>query len=330
MLIRAFKSSFYAQYLLLIALAAGLWVPRLFHTCSTVEVGRESPLFSLIVGIAGPDSIVGIILSFFLLLITAWLFNFFLIRHEILPKNTLIGAIVFVILMSHPLVALGINPVLTSALIIVLAFDRMLNTYGKADPTQDVFSATFLASLASLIYFPSAILFVLLLLSFMLFGNFSLRILMIALSGIVAVYLYLLVIYFLNDDLEQQYSIYAEWIKTMPEAVFPLHWMIYTAYGMIILLFIAGLLYVFSHLNEWNISVRKKTLMSMYFALLSILTLFYERDNLPVAILLAMIPISVIIAAYLAGRRKNLFWLEVYVILLYCLSLVNNIFFSTC
>ena len=311
-------------------MAAALWAPRLFKHCDSMEAGRESPLFKLMAEWTGPESILSILLGFFLMLFTAVLFNYFMVKHELLPKNSLIGGMVFVILMSHPLSTLGMNPVMASALIIVLSFERILNSYGKPHPAQDSCSAAFLAALALLLYFPSAILFILLLLSFMLFGNFTLRSVLVSLTGIVAVYLYLLVLYFLYDDLEGQYAIYVDWVSNVPGIVMPPSGPVYAVYGMVLLLAAAGLMYVFSHINEWNVSIRKKTMIGIWFAILSLATLLYEGDNISSALALVMIPFSLIIAAFLAGRTRRSIWMEIFVWMLFLGSLLNNIFFSPC
>ncbi|HSG67557.1 MAG TPA: DUF6427 family protein [Bacteroidales bacterium] len=330
MLIRYFKSSFYPQYLLLVLLAAGLWAGVLYHGCSQTETGKESPLFMVLTGAVGFNSLLGLFVGFILTLFAAFLLNFILIRHELLPKNGLIGALVFVILMSHPALALGMNPVITAGLFIVLAFDRILSTYGKADPTQEVFSAAFLSALASVIYFPSVVLILLLLISFVVFGTFSFRMLLVAVSGILAVYLYLFVFYFLNDQLEVQYEVYSEWIRTMPDMAFLSSGAEYVVWIMVLLMFIAAIMHLFSHLNEWNISVRKKALMTMWLVMLGVITVFYEGDKLPIALLLIMIPVSAIIAVYLASRKKPNLMMEIYLILIYLATLANNLFFTTC
>ena len=316
MLIRFFKSSFYSQYFVLFVIAVGLWLRVYTNSCPQILPDQESPLFSLLIGFLGYDNLLSSIIGFAILLVNAIVLNFILIRHELLPKNSLIGVLVFIILMSQSTVALSLNPVLCAGLFIIPAFDQILSTYGKADPTQQVFSASFLLAIASLIYFPSILLLLLLILSFVIFGTFSVRMLLVAISGSFAVFLYQLVYYFLTDNLEGQFGLYVEWFKTVPSFVFPQIGFQYIIWGLILLLFIIATSYSLSRLNEWNISVRKKVLLNLWFMVLAASSLIFEGDKFILAILILMIPFSVTISGYLANRRKVSLLLEIYFLLL--------------
>jgi len=171
-LIKFFKSSFYLQYFMLLLIGAGLWVKAYTSPCELSLSDEGSPLYVLLYGLLpGNHAIIGL----GILIFEALLLNFILIRHEIVPKNTLLSALVFIVFMSQSPIALSLNPVLMAGLFIIPAFDRILNAYGMADPTKDVFSASFLIGLASLFYFPFVFVYLLLLFSFIIFGTFSIR-----------------------------------------------------------------------------------------------------------------------------------------------------------
>ena len=330
MLIRFFKSSFYAQYLVLLVIAAGLWLRVYIDPCPQIIPDQESPLFSLLIGFFGASKLVSSIIGFAILLINAILINFILIRHELLPKNSLIGALVFIVLMSQSAAAISLNPILCAGLFIIPAFDQILSTYGKADPTQQVFSASFLLAIASLLYFPSILLLLILILSFIIFGTFSVRLFLVAISGSFAVYLYQLVYYFLTDNLEGQFGLYLEWFNAVPSFVFPHLGFQYLIWGLILLLFIVATLYSISHLNEWNISIRKKVLLNLWFMVLGASSLIFEGDKFMLAILIVMIPFSVTISSYLANRKKASRVLEIYFLILLIAIFANNLLLSAC
>lgn len=330
MLIRFFKSSFYIQYLVLIAIAVVLWLRAYLAPCQPYDTSDTTPLFNLLTGVLPADPLIRSIPALALLIIEALLLNLFLIRHELLPKNSLLGALLFILLMSQVPYAISLNPVLCAGIFIIPAFDRILNTYGKADPTKDVFSAAFLLALASLFYFPVVFLLVLLFLSFVIFGTFSIRILFVALAGIFAVYLYLLVYYFLCDKLEGQYCLYIEWFSSFP-ALNPVYDISqYIIWGMIAMLFITAMLHAITHMNEWNIKVRKKVLLNLWFIVFAFATLVYEGDMLHLGLLLASIPVSVVISAYYANQKKTGILIELYFMLLLLAVLINNLIAPVC
>lgn len=278
----------------------------------------------------GAESLHAALIGLVLLLLNAILLNFILVRHELLPKNSLIGALVFITLMSHSVTGLGLNPVLCATLFIIPAFDQMLKTYGKSDPSRQVFSAAMLLSVASLFYFPSAVLLILLVFSFIIFGTFSFRVLLVAIVGVMAVYVYLFVYYFIMDNVEGQYCLYIEWFQVIPAFNMPAPGVQYMIWVVIIFVFATSLLYSLSHLNEWNISVRKKVLLNLWFIGLAAGTLVYTWDNFSMALLILAVPFTIVISAYFANRKKISFIMEVLYLLLLLLIIMNNTLLATC
>lgn len=329
MLIRFFKSSFYSQYLLLIAIAVALWIRAVLDPCQTVS-GEESIVFNLIFSLIGSQQIVSITLAILILIFSAVLLNFVLVRHELLPKNSMLGALVYVMLMSNTPAAVGLNPVLLASLFIIPAFDQIMLTYGKPDPTQQVFTASFLLAIASLIYFPAIVLLLLLIFSLLVFQTLSFRIFLVSLTGVFAVYLYLFLFYFMSDSMEGQFWLYVEWFSTFPAFTIPPLSVNYGIWILILLLFVTALMHIFSQLNEGNISVRKKMLLNLWFLLLVLITLVFESDMLNIAIFFLAIPLTTIIASYLALRKKASLWTELYILILILAIFVNNTFFGVC
>ena len=330
MLIRFFKSSFYSQYLLLLAIAAALWLRAVLDPCLYISTGQESIAFNMIHGIIGTQQYVSAALALIILIVSAVLLNFVLIRHELLPKNSMLGALVYVVLMGHSSMAVSLNPVLLSGLIVIPAFDQIMLTYGKADPTQEVFSASFLLALASLIYFPAIILILLLVLSLLVFQTLSLRIFLVSFTGSFAVYLYLFLFYFLSDSMEGQFWLYIEWFTSLPEMSLPILSVDYLVWTMILLLFVTALMHLYSQLNEGNISIRKKMLLNLWFLLLALISLIFEGDMLNIAVTFLAVPLTTILASYLAFRRQVSLWMELYIILLIVVIFVNNTVIASC
>jgi hypothetical protein len=330
MLIRFFKSSFYLQYLFLIVLATTLWIRAYTTPCLEIQAGPESPLFLLLLQLLPEKALVFSISGLFLLLAEALILNFILIRNEIVPKNTLVPAIVYIVLMSQSPLMLALNPVLCAGFFIILAIDRIMKTYGQADPTKNVFSAAILLALASLFYFPAVFLWLVLFLSFIIFGTFSMRVFFVSLSGIFTVYLYLFLAYFVMDNLAGQYCIYENWFFEIPGIDISSYYMQYMVWGGIALFLLAAFLHSISHMNEWSISLRKKILLIIWFFILSFSTLIYEGDQFLNTALLVAIPASIIISGYLANRRKVSTLMEICFLLLLLITVINNILSPVC
>ena len=330
MLIKQFRSSYHLQYLFLVVLAAGLWIRPFFTSCDWVNAGPESPLFQLLYAIIPAESLLLAVMGFVLLIFQSLYLNYILIKHEVVSKNTLITAFIYVLVMSQSLPALGLNPVLCAALFVIAALDRILCTYGKPDPTRDVFSAALLLSLASLFYFPAAFFMLILFLSFIVFGTFSLRIFFVAVTGILTVYLYLFFYYFLMDELAGQWCRYINWFAHIPEFNTSMPLIQFGVWAMTLSFFLDAFFFGATRMNEWNIKFRKMILLSIYFVFIGLGSMIYLGNDLEIGVMMMGIPVTIFIAGYLSIKRKVSWFQEIYLLSWYLLILVNNLLTAEC
>jgi hypothetical protein len=295
-----------------------------------MDPGFESPLFLMIHNYIDLQYWVFPAVGLFILIFNALLLNNVLIRHELSPKNTLLGAFIFIFLMSQSPAASSVNPVLFASIFLIPAFDNILRTFGKADPTQEVFSAAFLLALASLFYFPAILILLVLIFSFIVFSTFSIRQILVALSGVIAVYLYLALFYFLTDQLEGQLAVYSDFFLNLSMVKLPDTYHQYVIWGMHLILFVLSALYISSHMNEWNISVRRKSLLIYWFLLLSAGSIVFDGDNVKIIITIAAIPLTAMVSAYLGAMKKPSLMMEIYMLVMILYSIINNSLSGPC
>lgn len=330
MLIRFFKSSFYSQYIVLFIIAAALWLRAFISPCPQLDFAVQSLMSGIPESFGGGHDWVFPLIGFIILIASALLLNLSLIRHELIPKNSMLGAFIYILLMSQSPAAIGLNPVLFASLFLIPAFDRILNTFGQADPTKDVFSASFLLAMASLFYLPSIVFFLILLFSFVVFGTFSIRIILVAFSGLVAVYLYVGLFYFLSDQIEVRLADYMNYFIHLPAFKLPNTFHQYIIWGMHLVIFVVSVFYIFTHINEWVISVRRKSMLILWFTLLAVASIALEGNAVMVVITVAAIPLSAMVSEYFAARKRPSLMLELYVLLMVLYTFINNTFFGPC
>ncbi len=329
MLIRFLHKSYFPQYFLLFVIAAALWAKAFISPCDLPATGPESPLYRLVQPLI-PAGHMAAAAGFLLLLFEAFFLNMVLVKHDLVPKNSLVGALVFILLMSQPGQALTINPQLLAALFMIPAFNRILDTYGQPDPTRQVFSASLLAGLASLFLFPSMVTALVLLVSLAIFGTFSPRILLVSVSGVFTVYLYLFIYYFVADDPGGHYKEYIGWFRELPPMALSYQYMQYILWAVTGLFLVRALVFVANHLNEWNISKRKAVLMAIWFLLLASGAVVYLRDDLSTGLTLAAVPAAVLVSIYFTNGRKVSVMLEIFVVIWFLATFINNLIISTC
>jgi len=330
LLIKQFRSSYHLQYFVLVVLAAALWIRPVIDPCGLGEAGSVSPLFSLLAGLIPEGGLLVSILAFAILLIEAFYLNYVLIKHELVAKNTLITAFIYIIVMSQSLQVLTLNPALCAALFVIPALDLLLGTYGKSDPTGSVFNAAFLLGIASLFHFAFVFLVLVLLLSMIVFGTFSIRIFLVSMAGLFTVYLYLFLYYFLVDETGGQADVYLNWFITLPEMNLNFSIYQYVVWIMQDLLFLLAFFIVINRMGEWSINIRKIMLLCTYYALIALASYIFITDNIRMGGLVTAIPFSIFIATYLSSRKKISFLLELYFFAWYVFTFINNIYFSEC
>jgi hypothetical protein len=317
------------QYLLLAVVGAALWIHPFINGIETGwETNPVSPLFSLLQSILPMGNSLVSLLAFIILLLEGLYLNHVLIKHDLVAKNTLFTAFVYIILMSQSPQVLTLNPALCAAFFVIPALDLILGTYGDADPTRSVFNAALLLGVASLFHFAFVFLVLVLLLSFMVFGTFSLRIFLVSLAGLSTVYLYLFVYYFLIDNTGGQAEIYLNWFVSIPKLNLDFPFFQYAVWVMQDLLFLAAFFAILNHMGEWNISVRKIMLLIIYYALIALFSFVYILDDIQTGGLVTAIPFTIFIAAFLSSRKRLPYLLELYFLLWYALTFANNIFLA--
>jgi len=317
------------QYLLLAVVGAALWIHPFINGIETGwETSPVSPLFSLLQSILPMGNSLVSLLAFIILLLEALYLNHVLIKHDLVAKNTLFTAFVYIILMSQSPQVLTLNPALCAAFFVIPALDLILGTYGDADPTRSVFNAALLLGVASLFHFAFVFLVLVLLLSFMVFGTFSLRIFLVSLAGLLTVYLYLFVYYFLIDNTGGQAEIYLNWFVSIPKLNLDFPFFQYAVWVMQDLLFLAAFFAILNHMGEWNISVRKIMLLIIYYALIALFSFVYILDDIQTGGLVTAIPFTIFIAAFLSTRKRLPYLLELYFLVWYALTFANNIYLA--
>jgi hypothetical protein len=198
------------------------------------------------------------------------------------------------------------------------------------DPTRDVFSAAFLLAFASLFHFAGILILTLLILSLIVFGTFSIRMLFVSAAGIISVYLYLFLYYFLADKLEGQWYLYISWFTDIPQLSLNMGVVQYIIWGMMMSFFLDVLFYNATRMREWNIKIRKIILLNIYFAVIGFGSMVFLWDNLELAMLMISIPITIFIAGYLMLKRKVSLFLEIYIFCWYVMIFINNLLLAEC
>lgn len=323
MIIRFFRSSFAAQYVLVVLLAVVLWLPAFLKLPATVEFNIDrQPFFGLtLVALAG-FPLLQVTLALLLLLFQAFFFNAFLASHHLITRIGSTGAFVYVLLFSSSPELTRLYPFLMAAVFILAALHTLFLIYENERPYYSVFNAGFFVAMAALFYTPAAILFFWVIISLVIALQASMRNFLIAFVGFLTPVYLLMSWFFLTDQLAEWLAGYkGQYINLLAD--FSQIPVLQYVIGLVMLvLFMFALGPVLGNETEKNLGLRKKINITHALLFFSLLMLLFQRDSLIFNSVL-LLPIAVYISFDFAYAHK-LRWRNILLLVLMLLVIVNQ------
>lgn len=327
MLIGFFRKSYLFQYVFLVLIACLLWITTFLKPGGRIPETDAllQPGYALILTVIGSNDFAGKIISFALVLTMAFLFNQILIQHELVPKNTLLPALVFIILISHSNQMLHLEPSIISGFLLLIVLHYLFQAYTEEEAYGQIFNAGFLTGISSFIYFPSIFFIIFIWLTFIVFRLYKWREWLIPAIGVGIPYIFLLTYYFWFDKLIPVLQAYLNFFMSLSPVQFNFSPGIidYIITGLIIFLFLWSLLRAVTEIQEKNIGIRKRFWSVFWFLFVSIIIFLSADFGDKSHQVLLIIPLSVYISTGFSYVRKKI-WLEVVFGILFLLIAYNN------
>ena len=158
-MIKFFRQSYAIQYVVVALLAIALWIPAFVSGKMTMGLGSPvTPIYNLVDDLLDFSSIAQHALAFLLLVLETLIFNMMLVKNQIVGKVSIMGAFVFVLLMSMTRTQTNFYPFALSAIFIILAINTLFEMYQLPNPEMSLLKTGVFIALASMCYFHSILL----------------------------------------------------------------------------------------------------------------------------------------------------------------------------
>ncbi|MEI6696108.1 MAG: DUF6427 family protein [Bacteroidota bacterium] len=303
MFTRIFKSDYIFQFIFFIVTALIIWI-KAFISADISYAPLNAPLYDIIKWMLGNHLYLKISLSFALLILQALIFKRILSSNDLSPKNTLLPAFLYVVLMSSFGNFQNIQPLLFANLFIILGLQTIFNAYSKAESYEQIFNAALMISIASQFYFPVFIFMFFIWLVLLIFSILKWREWLISLLGFITPYLFLGCFYFLTDRLQNKLLDYRLFFKNinLQHPHLQVSHIIFLC--ILALFFIIALIVTSSRLSERSIFYRKKIIVLITFSILSILSFIFAKDFFIFQLGLLFIPFSFFFANFIVQIKK--------------------------
>lgn len=316
------------QSLLLIPLAGVLLWYKSFQSPPSTEVfSRDGvmPLYGLIMDLMKDLYFFQVLTGFLLVLFNSFLINRICSSFVLFKKGSRLPGIIYFMVISSWKVLHTIHAVHLATLCILLTIFYIFSTYQKELEISFTFNASFLLSLASMFYLPSAILLPLVWISiFLLQKSDNWRLLFVPFFGFTVPWLFLLSIAFMNDTFGSLVSTLNGIIWAVNSG-YLLNPVFLTISAFMIFLMLLG---TFSFLTSYQyIKISSRKFFVVFYWMLAIIgisTLSFSTIGIEI-IALSTIPAAFLISIFFLSGEK-MFWKEIIFLLLIILLVFNNLY----
>jgi len=209
----------------------------------------------------------------------------------------------------------------------LLILIQLLRSYNREEPLDLIYSAGFLVTIGSYVYFPFVYFYGLVLFTFILFRSVKWREWVSSLFGLLTPFLFLATYYFWVDNLAPKIQEYLG-MFTLDVSLVPLKNPIYLILtSFITLLSLFSLLYSLTNRIEKTIERKRKSLLLNWVFFFMLISFPFSSDLSSYHIELAFITFSGSVAYYLMQIRKT-FWQELLLMLFIVFLILNNLFLN--
>lgn len=207
MLLRIFKGTGPGVIILIGITLLALWAGAFFHTQSLPGFVYEDfpmPLYKLLKLVIGDSPLLGLLFSFAIVVLLAFLLVNFNTVVFFINERTFLPAMIFILFSGFIPQNQILNPVLPAAVFLMLALNRIMDGYRKPDVAYNFFDAALLISTGSLFYANLIWFGVLVLIGIALLRTGSLIEIFISVLGLVTPYLITFGFYYvIGNDLRE-------------------------------------------------------------------------------------------------------------------------------
>lgn len=326
MIILFFKNSYLPQYIALFLLAALLWTPSLLTSSNEPELTANliSPLFPVFIKLLGNNHLIITLINFVLVFSGAILSNHILEKNDLIPRNSLVAAFFFILLLSQVNFSI-VNPgyIVVFILLVMLLF--ILGIYKIPEPYNQVFNSGLLIAIASFLYFPSIAYLLFIWIVFLVYRIYYWREWIILPVGVVTLYILLWAGYFMFDKLEETIKEYSPFFRFnfLSESWHAFSILEMVVYALISFLFLWTLINILTHYSDKLLIVRKRVISLFWFFVLLFISLFITGFEFLTHQVLFMMAISLLISVGISYAKK-FYWLDIFITGLTVLILVEK------
>ncbi len=299
-----FKSNYTFLIGVLFILALLLWLNAFINPLQICSAGVFAPFYSIIVTWF-QNKFLNIFMAFLLVFSQVIFLNTIISNYSLLPQRNYIPALIYLLLMSFSPSFYSINPVMITNLFLLIILNNLFKIYDTPEDYERIFGTGFLTAIASMFYFPSVYLLIVIWIAFIIFRLFNLRAWIITLVGLMTPYLFLMVYYFWFDQLELVLKGYAFFFVGFNKIVFPSDIFIKILFISFLVLVLFSVIRFFNTVSDKVIRVRNLGSILIWLFIVTLFSFFITGIDKVHHVEILFIPVSVFVSNFLYIIKKT-------------------------
>lgn len=327
MIIRIFLKSYMMQYIFLVLLHLLLWggafiSPQMPTAPENLFLG---PAHSLLMHLLGNNPWVHVTIAFVLVLMASLVLNNTLDKNNLTGKNSLVAAMIFILLMSLFPSLQTLHQAMIPGLLMIIVLDFIFAVFTTEEAYTKVFNSGFLIAFSSFFYFPSIAFLLFVWFTFILYRLYNWREWVILLFGFLTPYLLLWSYFFWTDELGLAFQAYGEYFTPKAIITHPAGNTIlnYASLGLATLFFFRAFFIQAIHLQENVISVRKRFWAVILFLVISVISFLFSGNLTQLHFIFIQVSMALILQGMMF-KLNRYFISELALGIFIVLLLVNN------
>lgn len=308
MILKFFKSNGAGMIFFIPILAIILWSNIFYASKDAIFISSpyHMPAYQYFMYLI-PNFIFSQILALFLIISQAFYLVHINQKYNFISHRTFLTSFLFIIISSTFLDLHYLHPVIIANIFVLATIVQIFSGYKKTKRYKQSFNIGFLIALAGLFYFNANILMLFVFISFLVLHSFNWREWFISLIGFITPYIFVIVIYFYTDNLNDFFIL----LKNIVHYHSPKLLHSFSSYFFIGVLTSLSILSIIRLSNTYsNNKVSTRNYFSLFVILLILITLTFFL--VPFAsielIIIAAIPLSYLMANYYLSENRS--WLK--------------------
>lgn len=301
------KTGFPLQFSIFLVIAGILWIPALVQPLPHTEPTISGPLYAMIAYWLRDYPFVSVLSALLLVVIQAFLFHILLSANDLVPRDSFIDAIIFLVLASWNPAMLYLHPALPAGIFILISLYMLMRMYGQSEPYQYVFTSAFSIAVASLFYQPAIYLAAGLWISLLTYRIASWREWFISVIGLLLPFIYLVSYYYWQGELNQGFQVTLRAIK--------LHYITDIHLNTIeVVFFLSSVLVLFicifmtlNSIQDKLISIRRKSWILLDFTIAGMAFLVLAPGTIRSGYVLVLMPMAFFLTYAVISPKKGKF-----------------------